>query len=302
MPTISVVIPVRNAGSMLRRTLESVQAQRYPALEVLVLDGGSTDETNDVIAEFSSLITWSRSHPDNSAVEAISEGMAHVRGDIVALLSADDWLENGALICVGTMFQHQPDLDVITGGVLIVEEREGEVRVIEKIDDRSSLDLKLDKVLARPLTHARFIRTDKYRELGGYDQTLSESADLDFLIRLVRNNPAAATTTRIVYTFRQHPHSATLGSDRVRLAKVHSENLLIFEKHMASMLSTHEHGILRGFHSRHGLRLIGYHVKKGELLAALSVFLRVWLWNGNWHMQVAAWVVQSLCIETFRRP
>src|SRR3954447_3382690 len=91
-PAITIVVATFNAGAILSRCLESVLAQDYPFVDLVVIDGGSTDGTIERIRGYGALIAYWESSPDNGVYDAWNKALRHVRGDWVCFLGADDRL------------------------------------------------------------------------------------------------------------------------------------------------------------------------------------------------------------------
>ena len=119
-PRISIVVPTFNAGATLRRCLVSLQAQHYPNLEVILVDGGSEDDTLAITAEFGSLVSVAISERDRGQADALNKGFARATGDIFGWLCADDELKPGALLVVALCFLNEPACEWIIGGCLRV--------------------------------------------------------------------------------------------------------------------------------------------------------------------------------------
>ena len=114
-PTIAIVTPSHQQGRYLDRTLYSVVSQKYPALEYVVQDGGSTDGTLAVLGRFGPLLTSWSSEPDSGQADAINRGFAQTSGELMAWLNSDDLLLPGTLAYVGRYFAEHPDVDVVYG-------------------------------------------------------------------------------------------------------------------------------------------------------------------------------------------
>jgi glycosyltransferase involved in cell wall biosynthesis len=115
LPSISIVVPNYNGGTTLQKTLQSLIDQNYPNLEIIVVDGGSTDNSVEIIRAFESHIAWWVSEKDRGQSHAINKGFARCTGEIVNWLCSDDLLAPGALHTIGRCFAASPDVDVLVG-------------------------------------------------------------------------------------------------------------------------------------------------------------------------------------------
>src|SRR6266436_1946834 len=115
LPRISLVTPVYNSTKYIEQTIQSVLAQNYPNLEYLIIDGGSTDGTVDIIRKYESQISGWLSEPDNGMYDAINKGFARASGEIMGWISATDQLHTGGLAVVGSVFRDLPQVEWITG-------------------------------------------------------------------------------------------------------------------------------------------------------------------------------------------
>lgn len=115
LPSISIVVPNFNGGSTISKTLESLIDQNYPHLEIIVVDGGSSDNSLEVIKKYQSYLTDWISEKDNGQSNAINKGFTRCTGEIVNWLCSDDQLLPGALLEVGKRFASCPEIDVLAG-------------------------------------------------------------------------------------------------------------------------------------------------------------------------------------------
>jgi glycosyltransferase involved in cell wall biosynthesis len=114
MPRISVVTPSFNQGRFLGETMQSVLSQGYPNLEYVVVDGGSTDESVDVIRSREKELAWWVSEKDAGQYDAINKGFARTGGEVMAWLNSDDKYTPWALWTVGEVFAQLPDVQWVT--------------------------------------------------------------------------------------------------------------------------------------------------------------------------------------------
>ena len=125
LPTISIVVPNFNGGKTLRGTLQCLIDQQYPKLEILVADGGSSDDSVEIIKSFAPHLSWWVSEKDRGQSHAINKGFDAARGDVVNWLCSDDLLEPGCLRFVGEAFADDPTLDVLAGAAVHVDTTPG---------------------------------------------------------------------------------------------------------------------------------------------------------------------------------
>ncbi len=123
-PKFSVITPVFNGAKHLEVCIKSVLAQDYPNLEFIILDAGSVDGTVDIIKRYESRIAFWRSHKDDGPPAAFNEGLERATGDLVAIISADDWYEEGTLRAVAEAFMQDVLLEVVACESRIVKYRE----------------------------------------------------------------------------------------------------------------------------------------------------------------------------------
>jgi glycosyltransferase involved in cell wall biosynthesis len=121
-PRISVITPSFNQGRFLRRTLESVHSQGYPDLEHIVIDGGSTDESPAILAEYDSRLAFWVSEKDDGQTDAIARGFSRATGEIFCWLNSDDLFAPLALRQVAEAFNEKPELQFLYGDSRWIDE------------------------------------------------------------------------------------------------------------------------------------------------------------------------------------
>jgi glycosyltransferase involved in cell wall biosynthesis len=121
LPKISVVVPSFNQAKYLELTLRSIIDQNYPNLELIVIDGGSTDGSPDIISRYENRIKFWCSEPDGGQTHGIVKGFSHATGDILCFINSDDLLEHGSLYDVGRYFTQHPEADAVYGNTLWID-------------------------------------------------------------------------------------------------------------------------------------------------------------------------------------
>lgn len=113
LPKISIVTPCLNQGLFLEKTIQSIHRQDYPNLEHIIMDGGSTDNSVEIIKRYADRVSWT-SAPDDGQYPAIAAGFGRTSGEIMGWLNSDDVYLPGALRTVGEIFRDFPDVEWIT--------------------------------------------------------------------------------------------------------------------------------------------------------------------------------------------
>ena len=127
LPKISVITPTLNQGRFIERTIRSIHGQGYPNLEHIVMDGGSTDGTLDILKQYEDRLQWF-SEKDAGQADAINRGIERSSGEIITYLNSDDVYEAGALQRVARFFTGHRDAKWLTGKCRILDEQDAEVR------------------------------------------------------------------------------------------------------------------------------------------------------------------------------
>lgn len=177
---ISVIVPSYNAGAYLRPALQSAVDQLPGPHEVVVQDGGSTDETVDILRSFGERVSWV-SAPDGGQSDALNLALARTTGDVVLWLNADDILVPGSLAAAGSAFEADPDLAFVYGDFDIIGSS-GEVLRNYKSSPYSWM-----RIFARGcyiFSGSLFVRRKALLAMGGIDETLHACMDLDLMLRL----------------------------------------------------------------------------------------------------------------------
>jgi glycosyl transferase family 2 len=114
-PRITLVTAVYNGARYIEDTIRSIVEQGYPNLEYIIVDGGSTDGTVEIIRQYEKNVTWWVSQPDKGVYDALNTGFAQARGEIMGWLNASDMMHNKGLFVVGSVFAGLPEVEWITG-------------------------------------------------------------------------------------------------------------------------------------------------------------------------------------------
>ncbi|MEW5926325.1 MAG: glycosyltransferase family 2 protein [Gemmatimonadota bacterium] len=185
-PLVSVVTPSFNQAPFLEETMRSVLDQDYPRIEYIVVDGGSTDGSVDIIRRYADRLAYWVSEKDRGQADAINKGWSRVTGDIVAFLNSDDYYLPGAIPRVVEAFRQRPDAGVVYGQAQWVSET-GVPEQVSRVyvDGQEMLDT--FPGLPQPAT---FVRRAVLEKVGLLDPSFHFALDGEFFVRAVGNFPA----------------------------------------------------------------------------------------------------------------
>jgi GT2 family glycosyltransferase len=221
-PRISIVTPSCNQGRFLERTILSILNQNYPNLEYIIMDGGSTDESVDIIRKYEEHLAYWVSEKDKGQADAIYRGFERSTGEVLAYLNSDDLLLPGALERVGRYFGAHPEEDWVVGGAVVIDPEDGPV--LNRIGI-PTCNLGVHASFHQLLFHgchfnqpASFWRRDAFFATGGFDRSLQFCFDLDLYLRLAQHHPSGRIKAFLA-CFRVHPASKTSTIPLIRVTE-----------------------------------------------------------------------------------
>ena len=213
LPRISVVVPSFNQGHFLSEALDSIFRQEYPDLEVVVMDGGSTDRSVEIISSYAPRLKHWQSRPDGGQAAAINAGMKHCSGEIVAWLNSDDYYWGDALWSVGQAYVQYPGYGLYVGNGLRLDQATGTFSPFcnrHIAFDRGALVYGTDFVLQPSAFHLR----DAWNKVKGLDPKLSFCMDWDLYIRIARDYPVVCLQEHLSVTREYHETKTRSGKMR----------------------------------------------------------------------------------------
>ncbi|MCP5120419.1 MAG: glycosyltransferase, partial [bacterium] len=215
-PLVTVVTPSLNQGRFLRATIESVLRQDHGGVEYLIMDGGSTDETAAIAAEYSSRLGFV-SEPDRGQADAINKGFRRARGEIVAWLNSDDLLLDGAVTTATRALDEHPEAAAVYGeGDRLAEDG----HALGRFPFTEPFNLwKLVHVVDYVLQQSLFMRKAALEEVGYLDERLHYTLDWDLLIRLGQRY-SIQYVPKPMGAIREHAEAKSFAGGRERIREI----------------------------------------------------------------------------------
>jgi glycosyltransferase involved in cell wall biosynthesis len=185
-PLVSIVTPSFNQAAFLEETILSVLDQDYPNLEYIIIDGGSTDGSLDIINRYADRLAWWVSEPDRGQTDALNKGFQRAHGDILAWLNSDDTYLPQAISRAVSYLQAQSDIAMVYGDANLIDESGN---VIGKFPARQTNYRRLRRGYVHIPQQAAFFKGDLWRQVEPLDPSFYFAMDYDLWVRLARIAP-----------------------------------------------------------------------------------------------------------------
>jgi glycosyltransferase involved in cell wall biosynthesis len=213
-PLVSIIVPSFNQGRFLREALKSILAQRYPKLELIVIDGGSTDNSISVIQECGPEITYWVSEVDRGQSHAVNKGLAAAHGEIVGWLNSDDLYLGDCIRSAVEYFTNRPDIDVVFGDYYYIDEDGNLLRSRREPPLRGATYIWTGK--CRHANCAGFFRRRILQKVQGLDESLHYAMDYDWYVRMSLAGACFGQVRSFWGGYRLHQQSKTFtNSDKM---------------------------------------------------------------------------------------
>ena len=209
LPLVSIVTPSYNQAHYLETTICSVLAQDYPNIEYVVVDGGSSDGSVDIIRRYSNRLAWWVSEKDRGQTDAINKGFASTSGEILAWLNSDDTYEVNAVREAVAFLQNRPEVGMVYGDANFIDENG---RIIGRFPAARTTYKRLRRGYVHIPQQSAFWRADLWRKVGPLDPSFYFAMDYDLWVRLAALAPVYYYP-RIWANIRLHTQGKTIVAD-----------------------------------------------------------------------------------------
>jgi len=209
-PLVSIITPSFNQARYLEATIQSVLGQEYPRIEYIIVDGGSSDGSLEVIQKYASRLAWWVSEKDKGQTDAINKGFNRATGEILAWLNSDDIYQAGAVAQAVQYLVEHPETGLVYADCNFINE---EGRVIGKFHAAQTNLRRLRAGYVHIPQQTMFFRAQYWREVGPLDPTFYFAMDYDLWTRLAARAPFKYLAGKTWANFRLHTLGKTFAAD-----------------------------------------------------------------------------------------
>ena len=230
-PKISIVTPSFNQGRYIEQTILSVLDQHYPNLEYIIIDGGSTDETVEIIQKYEQHLTYWISEPDKGQTDAINKGFAKCTGEIFNWINSDDYYEPGSFLKLAQLFSNNASVNVVCGKEWGFKDDDPSDKILHKgsVIGKNVFETIRIGIIDQPCT---FFRSDNIKHAFPLDISLRYVMDRQlwwsYLLKYGQNN--ILKTAEIFTWFRLHSQSKSIGEADLFEAEFDRLKLTLFRQ------------------------------------------------------------------------
>lgn len=221
---ISIVIPTLNQGETLEHTLLSIINQDYKNFEIIVMDGGSSDTTSDIVDEYKCWIDQYQTGSDGGQSEAINSGFRRANGNIFAWINSDDYYLPGAFSTIISEFSRDPTIDIVVGAGDIITKNSQFLKHIagKEMNRLNLLNWHNDHWI---MQQSCFWTADVWRKCGGVDESLQLLMDYDLWMRFALEGKCSVIE-KVLAVMRYYPEAKSVSMKE----KVREEEAYVYAK------------------------------------------------------------------------
>jgi glycosyltransferase involved in cell wall biosynthesis len=294
-PPVSVITPCLNGARYLVEAIESVLVQRYPNVEHIVVDGGSTDGTLEVLRRYPHVQVING--PDRGMYDALNKGLTLARGEIIGVLNSDDCYAADALATLGETFRDD-DTMALVGEAAFVRQSVPDGEEVDRFIPTGTDLLEL-ATLGSPAFNAWFFRRSVFARIGRFDAEYRIAGDRDFMLRFALSGLRFAKVDRLICRYRIHPDSLTMGGKDHAWEQLLREHIRMTDLYLRKPgLSPRARRLIRQVRTRDTLKMAIRSARRRELGTLISYSLAGMrsdpLWAAGLVKRAAAAIVRRI--------
>ena len=206
-PSFLIITPSLNQARYVHKTIQSVLSQDNDHFTYVVVDGGSSDGSRDIIKRYQEELTYIHHENDRGQASAINKGFRNSSGDILAWINSDDYYLPGAFKIVGDYFATNPHIDVAYGDIILVDSKGNRLGIRKSVEFDLRIALYSECLIPQPAT---FWRREVLESIGFLDEALEFQMDYEYFLRMAAHGCSFGLIPEPLAAFRLHSSSKTV--------------------------------------------------------------------------------------------
>jgi glycosyltransferase involved in cell wall biosynthesis len=296
---ISIITPSLNRKDMLEGIIHNVMAQGYPNFEHIIIDGGSTDGTQEVISKYPHLHFVSGT--DEGVYDALNKGIEVATGEVIGFLNTDDFYAENIFGVVAAKFEDENVMAVAGQATVFKDLDKGPKEVVGRYspEDKTLLE---SSTIGNNYFNAWFFRASVFKKIGKFDVTYRVAGDRDFMFRFCLSGLAYATVDKLIYEYRWHSGSLTFDHTGDKRKLIVDEHLWMTKTYLQQRLPSAPRKLLLQLRTREALVMVERDMKNHKYKSAIAYFSEsinfdaTWLPGFLWMklLNAAGWPVRTI--------
>ncbi|MDP4266228.1 MAG: glycosyltransferase family 2 protein, partial [Bacteroidota bacterium] len=232
-PKISIITPSYNQGKFLEETINSILSQNYPQLEYIIIDGGSSDNSVDIIKKYEKYLTYWVSEKDNGQSHAINKGLIKATGEVFNWINSDDFLEKDSLKTIGEYFACNKEINLLCGFTRIFDNETNSTIQYYRMGIKNTPEETIVKPYMNQM--GSFFRMNVIKEMGLLNEGLHFVMDLELWLKYIFRYgfEGIVFTDKFLAQFRSHGNCKSINNSEEML----NERAMLFY-HIAKQIGT----------------------------------------------------------------
>lgn len=299
-PKISIITPSLNRAGMIAAAIESVLLQNYPNFEHIIIDGGSTDGTLELLKKYPHLKI--QVGHDKGMYDALNKGLDLAKGEIIGFLNSDDLYAKNIFSEIANCFEDDRVQAVAGEALIYTVSPDGETNIVSDFSPKGTSILE-NSTIGDPYFNAWFFRRSVFEQIGNFKRKYKIVADREFMLRFALRRLRYTNLNKLVYQYRQHIGSMTFSITDQKFERIANEHITMTSFYLQQRsLPKPVRKLLRQLRTRDTVDIVICCAKTKDLRKSVSFFIAGMKYDLKWPfkfgqkaLQLIRAKVKSLC-------
>jgi glycosyltransferase involved in cell wall biosynthesis len=290
---LSIIFPTLNSDKYIEQALNSLLNQNHDNFECVLIDGGSTDDTISIASNYSFVKIFNQK--EKGLYQAWNEAIKYSSGNIIGFLNSDDMYEKNIFANIMQLFNDNPELDIVAGYAIAfkVNNNIEVAKYYQSTIEHEVLSLPVI-TMGVSIINSHFFRKELFEEYGCFDTTYEIASDRELMLRLAKNKCKGMLFDKVIYKYRMHEKSMTLGNNPDSSLKIGLEHMRIAEQYVDGFKYSN---LFSKWYFSSAVTAIFSALKQNKYNYCLNIFKEAWKKNYFWPI----YSIEIIIKKIFRR-